>query len=177
MSSVQADFTFSNQGAEILFDKPQKTEKLICSHFFTPSHPALCNLYTSLPPVPCFLISPSTTSSPPEPPAPSSLSGGALNSVPDRPAHPGAQRRYGVCAVLSGTLPPRQSTQRTATTEPPEPPGNRLPQSGLCRKGSHRSLPRSSHTYRKEGRGESGEREGRQEYGKGLKAVLKGRLE
>lgn len=68
------------------------------------------------------------------PPAPSSLSGGALNSVPHRPAHRGAQLWNGVYAVLSGAPSPRQNTQPTATAEPPEPPSNRPLQSGLCRK-------------------------------------------
>lgn len=54
--------------------------------------------------------------------------------MPDRPAHRGAQLWNGIYAVLSGALPPRQSTQRTATAEPPEPPGDRPLQSGLYRK-------------------------------------------
>lgn len=93
------------------------------------------------------------------PPTPSSLSGGALNSVPDRPAHRGAQLWNGVCALLSGALPPRQSSQRTATAEPPEPPSDRPLQSGLCRKAVIDLSP-GARTHRRRRDRESGERDG-----------------
>lgn len=108
------------------------------------------------------------------PPTPSSLSGGALNSVPDRPAHRGAQLWNGVCAVLSGALPPRQSTQRTATTEPPEPPGDRPLQSGLSRKAVIDPSP-GARAHRERGDRESGER-GKRECVRGLKGAVKGGL-
>ena len=92
------------------------------------------------------------------PPTPSSLAGGALNSVPDRPAHRGAQLWSGVDAVLSGALPPRQSTQRTATAEPPEPPGDRPLQSGLCRKAAIDPSPGAC-AQRERRDSESGEKE------------------
>lgn len=114
---------------------------------------------------PLFHPAPATSSSSSsfflsEPSTPSSLSGGALNSVPDRPAHRGALLWNGVCGVLSGALPPRQSTQRKATTEPPEPPGDRPLQSGLCRKAVIDLSP-GAHAHReKKGWGEQEERQG-----------------
>lgn len=92
------------------------------------------------------------------PPTPSSLSGGALNSVPDRPAHRGAQLWNGVYAVLSGAPSPRQSTQPTATAEPPEPPGDRPLQSGLCRKAAIDPSP-GARAHREKMDRESGETE------------------
>lgn len=86
------------------------------------------------------------------PPTPSSLSGGALNSVPDRPAHRGAQLWNGVCAVLSSALPPRRSTQaHTATTEPPEPPVIDRFRVACAERQPSIPLPGSSRTQRKKG--------------------------
>lgn len=115
--------------------------------------PSLCSqlLYLPLPPPPLSFCS--------SPPTPSSLSGGALNSVPDRPAHRGARLWNGVCSVLSGSLPPRQSTQRIATTEPPEPPGDRPLQSGLCRKAVIDLSP-GAHAHRERRDRESGKKAG-----------------
>lgn len=54
---------------------------------------------------------------------------------------------------FSGAPSPRRSTQAATTAGPAEPLGHRPPQSGLCRKGSHRSLPRSSGSERGVGGG------------------------
>lgn len=111
------------------------------------------------------------------PPTPSSLSGGALNSVPDRPAHRGAQLWNGVYTVLSGAPSPRQSTQPTATAEPPEPRGDRPLQSGLCRKAAIDPSP-GARAQRGEKKMDRESREvGGQERVRGLKAVVKRVLE
>lgn len=95
----------------------------------------------------------------PSPPTPSSLSGGALNSVPDRPAHRGAQLWNGVYTVLSGAPSPQQSTRPTATAEPP---GDRPLQSGLCRKAVIDPSP-GAHAHTEKMDRKNGEREGKQE--------------
>lgn len=102
---------------------------------------------------------------------PSSLSGGALNSVPDRPAHRGVRLWNNVCAVLSGAPSPRRSTQPAATAEPAKPLAHRPPQSGLLRKAAIDPSPGAgAHTEKKMDR-----EWGRRERARGLKARVKGR--
>lgn len=76
--------------------------------------------------------------------------------MPDRPAHRGAQLWNGLYTVLSGAPSPQQSTQPTATAEPS---GDRLLQSGLCRKAVIDPSP-GAHAHTEKMDRENGEREG-----------------
>lgn len=84
-----------------------------------------------------------------------------------------AEHSSGMVSTLffSGAPSPRRSAQAAATAKPAESLGHRPLQSGLCRKGDHRSLPRSSGSERE--RRDGGGRVGGQERARGLKSAVK----